>query len=473
MGQLALFFALQLLGSWACVAVGPKREPGLAMAMGFVVGLAIAVFLSLPLLLAGVFTVPVVASVLAAALAGAIALAVRRARATPRLALELLAWATAFVALCVPFCVWDVAKLTYDSRVFVEYAQALRDEHELRLETLGYLHSWGSFLIVAHALSLLTGDPFLYALAPAFTISLLATLALALHRGLAELAVPPRTRVLAIALTLLVLLAIPLVRLHAIYVHANWPAGGYLFVFGALAWLAELRREPAYLPVAYLGLLAFCFARIESTMFAVPVLVLVLSQTQLPRGAVLRSYLPFTVVLVAWLALMTSVIPSDADYMTPARSLLMLAAVAAILVAFVLREVGPVRRLLPHVPALVAIGGILVVAAIAVAQRDVFRVSFAIWQRDLWLGSFWGYFAWPLFALLAVASLRVAAPPASRALRYSLGMFLVLVGLLTCLGDEYGAGRYGSLTRVTLQIVPSIAFYFALVLAPLTRRRGT
>lgn len=473
MGQLALFFALQLLGSWACVAVGPRREPGLALAMGFAIGLAIAVFLALPLLLLGVFTVPVVVGVLGAALAAAIAGAVRRGRATPRLALGMLGWAAAFTALCLPFCLWNVAKLTYDSQVFVEYAQALRDDHELRLETLGYLHSWGSFLIVAHALSLLTGDPFLYALAPAFTISLFATLALALHRGLAELAVPPRRRAVAIALTVLVLLAIPLVRLHAIYVHANWPAGGYLFVFGALAWLAEVRRDPAYLPAAFLGLLAFCFARVESTMFAVPILVLVLSQTQLPRGAVLRAYLPFTVVLVAWLALMTSVIPSDSDYMTPARSLLMLAAVALVCAGFLVREHRLLRPLLPSVPPLVAIGGVLVVAVLAVVQHDVFRVSFAIWQRGLWLGSFWGYFAWPLFALLAVGSLRVAAPPASRALRYSLGMFLVLVGLLACLGDEYGAGRYGSLTRVTLQIVPSLAFYFALVVAPLTRRRGT
>src|SRR5258706_92711 len=146
MSQLLLFFALQLLGSWACLAVGPKQEPGLGMAMGFLIGLAIAVFLALPLLLLGVFTAGSVGAVLA-------------------------------------------------------------------------VGTWESHL---------------YALAPAFSLALLATFAVALHGGLRELGVPPRVRALAVGLVIAVMLAVPLVRLHVIYIHANWAAAGYLFVFAAL-----------------------------------------------------------------------------------------------------------------------------------------------------------------------------------------------------------------------------------------------
>jgi len=471
MGQLVLFFALQLLGSWACLAVGPRDEV-LSMAMGLVVGLAIAVFLSLPLLLLGCFTVAAVATALGVSLLATVGLAIRRGRVTRATALRTLVWALAVTAVCIPFCVWNVAAMTYDSRVFVEYAQALRDDHVLRLETLSYLHSWGSFQIVAHALSLLTGDPFLYALAPAFSISLVATFAVTLHRGLAELVVPSRCRVIVVALVVAGMLAIPLVRLHVVYVHANWTAAGYLFVFAALFWLADIKQDPGYLPVAFLSLLAFCFARVESAMFAAPFLLVTVTQTRLVRSAVMVSYLPFTVVLTTWLVLMTSVIPSDSDYLTPSRSMLMVAAELAIFAMFLIRDTGWMQRLRPRLPPLAGILCVVGIAAIAVMRFDVFRTSFVIWQHDLWTGSFWGYFAWPLFSVLAVLAFRVAVPPESRPLRYGIALFFALVILLTCLGDDYGAGRYGSLTRVTLHIVPLIWFYFALTFGPAACKAG-
>ncbi len=463
MGQLPLFLALQLLGSWVCLAVGPKREPALAIAMGFMIGLAITVFLSLPLLLLGAFTVPAVVAVIAVPLGASIWVA--RHRVTRRTVLWLLVWAAAFTALCVPFCASNVAVLTYDSHVFVSYGESLRDDGELRLETLSYLHAWGSFQIVAHALTLLTGDPFLYALAPAFSISFLATIAVATHRGLARLS--PRARVLAAIIVVAVLLAIPLVRLHAVYVHANWAAAGYLFVFSSSWWFADSDDDALYLPVAFLAMLAFCFNRVESPMFAAPFLLLAVTQTRLSRRAVLTSYLPFTLVLIGWLALMASLVPDDENYLTPTRTLLMVAAIAGIFVVFVVR----IQRLIPLIPPLVAIGSLLAVSAAAVLRLDVFGSMFPSWQHDLWSGSYWGYFAWPLIALLAILALRVPAPPHSRALRYSVGLFFALVVLLTCLGDEYGKGRYGSLTRITLQVVPIIAFYFALTFAPIVSER--
>ncbi len=471
MGQLVLFFALQLLGSSACLAVGPRNEVGLAAALGFLIGLAIAVFLSLPLLLLGCFTVPVVVGVLTTALSAFGWLAVRRERVTSRTVLQLLVWAAVFTALCVPFCVWNFATLTYDSHVFVEYAEALRDDHELRLETVSYLHSWGSFQIVAHALSLLTGDQFLYALAPAFSISLGATFAATLHRGLGELGVSPRWRVLSIALVLAAMLAVPLIRLHVIYVHANLAATGYLFVFATLFWLADLKNDPDYLPGAFLALLAFSFSRVESPMFAAVFLVLALSQSRLARSAVLVPYAAFTVVLVAWLVLMAAVVPEDSEYLTPTRGVLMVVAMVGIFVAFVVRDTAIMQRLLPLVPPLVAGLCVVAVGILAATHLETFQTSFGIWQHDLWLGSFWGYFQWPLFALLTVLSFRVPAPPVSRPLRYGIALFLVLVILLTTLGDSYGSSRYGSLTRVTLHIVPLIWFYFALVFVP-TRSRA-
>jgi hypothetical protein len=131
MRQLVLLFALQLLGSCACLASGLPAT-WLCHALGFLVGLALAVVLALPGLLLGHFTVPIMAGVLAAALIGMVCAAVSRGRMTPRTALTTVIWALVFTAACVPFVVEDLSVMTYDSHGFVSYAATLRDSHESR-----------------------------------------------------------------------------------------------------------------------------------------------------------------------------------------------------------------------------------------------------------------------------------------------------------------------------------------------------
>jgi len=199
--------------------------------------------------------------------------------------------------------------------------------------------------------------------------------------------------------------------------------------------------------------------------------VLALSQTRLTRAAVFGPYVAFTVVLVSWLVLLTAVVPDDSEYLTPTRGVLMVVAMVGIFAAFLVRETAIVKRLLPLVPPIVAVLCVVAVGILSVTHLDTFQTSFGIWQHDLWLGKFWGYFQWPLFAVLTVLSFWAPTPPFSRPLRYGIALFFVLVVLLTTLGDAYGSSRYGSLTRVTLHIVPLIWFYFALVFVP-TRSRA-
>ncbi len=465
MSQLPLFFALQLVGSWACLAFGPHRASWICLGSGFLVGLAITVFLALPLLLLGVFTPTSVVALLVALLAVSIAVAVHRGRVTSGLTLRLVAWASLFTAVCAPFCAWNVAQLTYDSEQFIAYANQLEREHQLSLATLYWLHSWGSFQVVAHALATVTEEQFLYALAPAFSVSLVATLGATLERGLRELGLSARGRTLAIAIALGVLLAIPLVRVHVVYVHANWTAAGYLFLFAASFWLADLLDDASYLAPAFLGLLAFGFARVESPLFIAMLLPLVLSQTRFSRAVVLGPYLAFTLILAAWLLLMGSVVPDDSEYLSSSRSYLMAATMAAIFLAFLARDAA--GRLLSWIPRVVAIGCVALAAIAIVMEPDAFQESFFTWQRDLWLGSYWGYVLWPVALVLGAASAFITAPPYVRPMRYAIALFFVLVVVLTTFSHAYSSGRFGGLTRLTLHVVPLLVFYLALVVAPL------
>jgi hypothetical protein len=122
----------------------------------------------------------------------------------------------------------------------------------------------------------------------------------------------------------------------------------------------------------------------------------------------------------------------------------------------------------PHLLPAVAIASVLGVAALAISRFDAFEVSFANWQGDLWLRPYWGYVAWPVFALLALLAIPGEHPQATRALRYMLGLFFVLVTLLAAIAPPgyYGSGRYADLNRITVHVVPLLGFYLALTAIP-------
>jgi hypothetical protein len=461
--QLGLLLALQLLGSAACQAAGIGTW--LSQALGFVVGLALAVVLALPALLLGQFTVAIMAGVLAASLMLLVWIAIRRHRMTARPAIVTLGWALAFTAACVPFVLHDVSVMTYDSHVFVRYAGMLRDSHELVFDKGVDFHSRGIFQIVGHALSLFTGDPFLTALTPAFSLSLGATFVLALERGLRD-KVSARARWIAIAIAVVALLAIPLVRVHVVYIHTNWASAGYWFVFAALFCLAELEQDKSYLPIAFLALLAYALNRVENPLFAAVFLAVAGAATRFDRRALAWPLVAFTLLLVGWLSLLVSILPEDSLHLTPTKGLLMIAALVAIAIACLLRDVPLVRRLFTPPVIAIAIGvGVLAIVAI---RFDAFVQTFGNWQADLWLHPYWGYVTWPLLAILGLGCFWVEQPSHTRGLRYALAMFFALVILLAALAPAayYHTGRYGDLTRISVHVVPLLVFYFALVFTP-------
>lgn len=461
--QLAFIFGVQLLGATACQAAG-IRAIWLAQALGFAIGLALAVVLAIPVLLAGAFTVPVMAGVLVVAW---LALG-WRARPTVRAASITVLWALAFTAACLPFAIRDLTVMTYDSHVFVRYAGMLRDSHGLPLVGIDF-DTRGIFQIVGHAFSLFTGDDFLTTLTPAFSLSLAATFALALDRALShDRALSPRLRRIAIAVALLVLLAIPMVRLHAVFLHTNWASAGYWCVFAALLYLAESEDDPRYLPIALLALLAYALNRVENPLFAAVFLGLAVAATRFDRRTLCAPLVAFAVPLIGWLCLLAAVVPGDSLHLDPAKALLMIAALVAVASGCFVRELASVRRLLPYALPAIAIVIALGVIVLVALRFDAFVVSFGNWQTDLWARPYWGYFTWPLLALVTVGSLWIAHPPHARVVRYMIGLFVLLVILLAALAPAgyYGSGRYADLNRISIHVVPLLWFYLALAWIP-------
>jgi hypothetical protein len=464
--QLILFVALHLLGVVVCMAVGPWQRSWLCSALGFAVGLACMVFLSLGMLLLGAFHIATMAVLYAAVLSACIATAVKRRRWNRRNLQVAGGSALGFVALCLPFCYYNFSSFSFDSHMFVLYGRVLGADGHLTLDMLERLNAWGVFQVVAHALGAFVRNDYLYALAPAFAVSMFATFAVALGEALAELGVPRRYRALWMGLSVAVLLAIPLLRFHVVYIHSNMPSSGYLLCFVALFWLAEVKQDTSYLPVALLALLAFTLLRVEAAPYAILFLILTVMGTRLPRRAILPWYLLYTTVVVGWFLLLAFNVPEDSVYLTPKKCLLFAVALALVFGYWLVKDRSLLRhvtRFLPHLTVAAVGAGILLAA---VTHGDNMDISASIWLGEMWESAYWALI-WKCAALLCVVGIFVPAPPFRAPLLLGIWLFFGLTLIVAAMGSVFGPDIDGSLTRMTIHIVPIVFFYGALKFAPL------
>jgi hypothetical protein len=464
--QLILFVALQVLGIVICMAVGPWQRIWLCCALGFVVGLASMVVLSLGVLLLGGFQLATMLAVYLVVLGVCVAWSARQRRWNRNTLLAAACGVVGFATLCLPFCDFNVSSFSYDSHMFVMYGRVLGEDGRLTLSSLAQLNAWGVFQVVAHAMGAFVSVDYLYGLAPAFAVSMVATFAALVGEGLGELRVPRRHRALWMGLAVAVLLAIPLFRFHAVYIHANLASSGFLLCFVALFWLAEVRSDATYVPIAFLSLLAFTLLRVEAVPYAVIFLGLTVLDSKLPRRALLPWYLLYTSVLVAWFALMSRSVPADSVYLTPIKCLAFGAVLAMLFVYWLIKDRWLFRHLTRYVPHLLVGVCALGIAYGAVTHGDNMRESAGIWLRDLWKGPYWAWI-WKVAALLAVVGVFVPAPPFRKPLVLGIWLFFGVTLIISSTGTAFGPGMDGSLIRMTLHILPVVMFYGALKFAPL------
>jgi len=424
------------------------------------------VLVSVAALLVGVFQFGVMAVLSATLLGVCITGSVRRQRWNRRTLQAAGVGVLGFAALCFPFCYWNFSAFSYDSHMFVMYGRALGAEGHLSLDMLQNLDKWGMFQVVAHAMSAFVKQDYLYGLAPAFAVSMLATFAVVLGEALGELRVEPRHRALWMCLAVVVLLAIPLFRFHVVYVHSNMGSAGYLLFFIALFWLAEVKNDASYLPIAFLSLLAFTVLRVEAVPFALGFLLLNVMNTRLSRREITRWYSLYTAVLVAWFGLLAFVVPADSVYLTPNKCLLFVAAIALLFAYSLVRDRWWFRRLTPYIPHLtVAACGLGIVAAYLTNEANM-RESAGIWLDDLWSSTWWASI-WKYVVVLAIVGVVFPAPPFRKSLVLGIWLFFGLILILSSTGTAFGPDIDGSLIRMTIHILPIVVFYGALKFAPL------
>ncbi len=466
MSQLILFAALHVLGVAICMTVGPWQRIWLCNALGFAIGLACMVFVYLGVLLVGVSHIGVTIALYTALLGTCVYATVKRQRWNRSAIQAAVIGALGFAALCFPFCNWNFSSFSYDSHMFVMYGRAIGADGQLSLDMLQHLDKWGMFQVVAHAMCAFVKQDYLYGLAPAFAVSMLATFAVVLGEALGEMRLEKRHRVLWMGLAVAVLLAIPIFRFHVVYIHSNMGSAGYLLFFVALFWLAEVKNDPAFLPLACLSLLSFTVLRVEAAPYAIAFLVATVMDSRLPRLELLRWYLACTAVLVAWFSLLALNVPADSVYLTPTKCLLFATAFALLFAYWLVKDRPVIRHLTRNLTLIVVVACGLGIAYAAVTHGDNMRESGSIWLGDLWRSPWWAWI-WKIVVILFVVGLFVPAPPQCGRWVLCVWLFFGLTLIISSTGTAFGPDIDGSLIRMTIHILPVVVFYGALKFAPL------
>jgi hypothetical protein len=341
----------------------------------------------------------------------------------------------------------------------------LADDRHLSRGLIEKLADHGPLGVIAHGLGPLLRLDYLFGLAPVLAGSLLATFAVLLSHGLERLAVAARPRRSIVALFTTLLATTYLFQYHAVYVHENLGSAAYLFLFVALFWLAEADDDATLIPIAFLGLAAFCLARIVNPIPAALFVVLAVGGSRLPRRAVGPWLVSFVVVSGGWNLAMVLLLPSGGGMKLNAeRALLMTVVLAGAVCSWLASRRPAVARLFHHLPRLVAIAMALAVVVTFAARPAVMIASLEAYVQNLVRFDDWGL-TWTAIATLAALGLWVARPPGHAPFTVGIPAYLALVLLFAFAHGVYTAKSNESSARLALHVVPLILFYLALKLA--------
>jgi hypothetical protein len=456
MSQLPLFVAIHVVGLIVGFAVGPGQRPALRAALGFPVGLVVVVASALLVLIVGLPHRAGTAAVVAAIVAAAAVVAVRRAPTRRDVAVAGL-WTAGFALLATALCIRNVVLTTNDSHTLLMLAVGVGNDGALPPDTVALLDEWGVFQVIAQSLAVFTRQDFLYALPVVLGLSFVPVFALTLS------AAPPRRSAAIVALFTVALFTINMVDYHIVYLHTNFATAIYLFGFVVLFWLAELEREPGYVPLAFLSLLGFALQRAENPLVALVFEALCLGPSTLPRRAIAPWFGVFTAVLALWYEVLARHVSDEGSFLTPLRCHGIAATLVLAFGWWLASHAEWARAINRRLPLVLAIGAVLLLAAAFASRPDHMVRSADVWLENLRSGPYWG-FTWYGIPLLLLLALRFDPPPFRAAFVVGIPVFFAIGLVLAYLGPGYRLGTGDSANRMTIHIVPLLFWYLAVKL---------
>ncbi|MCP4907656.1 MAG: hypothetical protein GY910_22015 [bacterium] len=477
MNEFYFHAAIYVLGlSWALLALSPIGI-GSCCVLAYPLGQAIWVSISIALVLSPIpFTRDVLFGSVASVMLAGTGLSLRtnwRGWDSPRssplrspstaILFSGLFGASAWLATRFSMTVW-----TNDSHAVLGIGRSIAHYGEIATTLGPELASRGLFQAILQGMSIFLDTPFLSA-NPA-VLALSATAAF-LVLGLRGLAGPGRASTPAVALVVLTTAAIStpyFVIVQYFYLHETYAAGVYLLLAASCFWLAEIERNPAWLPFAFVFALALSWHRVETPLITMIFLAMAIVPSRLPRCILNWGLAIHSSLVLVWLTILHG-LRSAGDYhsirgikqvLTPQSiSLIALGVATATLVIFALQH--------PRFAGLRTITPKLITGVLCVSLVPAFIWKFDLLSQGLMstltnMASLsWGG-VWCAFLALGLMSVLLRRPPHSAIL--SLGPVATLAFILLLATQQHFRVSWAdSGNRMLTYLIPTYSFSLLMV----------
>lgn len=464
MSQAPLLIGLHVAG--LCVALGLGiRDTRVACAVGFPLGLVLAVLITLGFLNAGL---PFAAAPLAATLGGIAAIGLAAAACRRRLDRATLRitglWSATFAAVACAASAVNLSILSYDSHAMVLFGGVIGLDGALGDGLLFRLSQWGVFLPVVHSWASLVGVEYMWAMAPVLGLSAAPLFALVLSKC--------GVRRRLVALVTAALFTVFFFHHHFVYIHNNVPSAIYFFGFVGLMLIAEVDGDRGAALAAFVLLAGAAVMRVEAPLTTLVLASVIAIPSTAPRRAVAAGFAIYAAVVSAWYLQLATAAPGAGSFLTPLRCYLVVAMLAGGYALWWASRFGRLARLAPRAPEIAA-ATIALGLAIAFALKPAHMgVSAKSWVINLAVSDYWGL-AWYIIAAVLVVIQWLPSGPAARRVGFA-ALSLVGVILLLVFGRHpYRAIHVGdSANRMMLHVLPLVFLYVGLRLGAYQPRRG-
>lgn len=453
MRQEGLYVLMFALGLAFQVGICRQRNVWFAACLAFPTGLALTVLAAIACIVVQVELGWVKLGALLGPIAAlAIHQAIVHVRPTRREVVAAVAAIVAFAIAVVVIASVDASTYSRDSETVLERSMLLPLGDAQGVE---YFRAKGTFTVVGYSLFYLTGDTYLWALAPVSALSLLGMFGAVAHVFLARQTGPARRLGIALfGLAAACTMTTYMVLYHSLYVHTNLHAAVYLFAF-VIALYAVLEGGDRRLLVSVaLFLFTYALTRVEGYLLALIVAAIAthhLSSLS-PRDASVTIG-AWAVAMVLWFVYLLTLAPAAKLTDERVHQLFAVNVVgAAALIAH--DRIRPLRWMVSHARWLVPLALVLAIC-LGLAFGVHASISFDVMLRNLFGEKrMWGM-SWNIIVVLLPVLLAAPRRPAER-LFTDLALAVVLAMMMVGAVHEYRYGIGDSGNRMMVQVLPLV-----------------
>ncbi|MBC7975329.1 MAG: hypothetical protein H7138_10110, partial [Myxococcales bacterium] len=396
----------------------------------------------------------------------------KRAPIDPDAQRILVGWTIGCAVVGVALTRVPLAFMSYDSHFIVMMGGTIAQDGGFAPDMLARLGDYGIFTVLAQSLVGMTPESYLWALTPMIAVSTIATFAVMLDHGLAELGVR-RRHVWVALLTAATFSSFMLVR-HAFYIQTNLGTAAYLFVFCSVFWWSETTGKTDALPIAFLALFAVGLHRIEGPAVGVLFAILAILPSRLPRKQIAPQLALSALAIAGWYLLLARGVSADSEFLTPNKCLLM-ASIPVVFAAYVAltgwARIGFLARIDRAAPLIVVVVLVLALIGGFAVRYELMAGSFHAWRACLLWAPYW---QGPWEAIIALGLLGLLVPAAPHRALFVVGVpaYFAVILLLVLGRTPYYVGLGDSASRMAIHLVPLAFFYFGLKFIPLLPDRA-